>query len=172
MKAWEGFKISLAVNGMLLGIMLYYYFEVPPYALVLNVILIPLFPFVMLTGIGGILFSELSGTIGKIGFRSCDRLLSFYDKLCELTSALPGSRIVTGQPELWWVLIYYGVLLFLCFLFHAMKNKTDNRRKQAGFSLLVCIVIAGSICGCGILNNDSKNLQVTVLDVGQGTVFL
>ena len=115
LKAWEGFKISLAVNGMLLGIM-----------------------------------------------------LSFYDKLCELTSALPGSRIVTGQPELWWVLIYYGVLLFLCFLFHAMKNKTDNRRKQAGFSLLVCIVIAGSICGCGILNNDSKNLQVTVLDVGQG----
>ena len=168
LKAWEGFKISLAVNGMLLGIMLYYYFEVPPYALVLNVILIPLFPFVMLTGIGGILFSELSGTVGKIGFRSCDRLLSFYDKLCELTSALPGSRIVTGQPELWWVLIYYGVLLFLCFLFHAMKNKTDNRRKQAGFSLLVCIVIAGSICGCGILNNDSKNLQVTVLDVGQG----
>ena len=148
--------------------MLYYYFEVPPYALVLNVILIPLFPFVMLTGIGGILFSELSGTVGKIGFRSCDCLLSFYDKLCELTSALPGSRIVTGQPELWWVLIYYGVLLFLCFLFHAMKNKTDNRRKQAGFSLLVCIVIAGSICGCGILNNDSKNLQVTVLDVGQG----
>lgn len=168
LKAWEGFKISLAVNGMLLGIMLYYYFEVPPYALVLNVILIPLFPFVMLTGIGGILFSELSGTVGKIGFRSCDCLLSFYDKLCELTSALPGSRIVTGQPELWWVLIYYGVLLFLCFLFHAMKNKTDNRRKQAGFSLLVCIVIAGSICGCGILNNDSKNLQVTVLDVGQG----
>ena len=168
LKAWEGFKISLAVNGMLLGIMLYYYFEVPPYALVLNVILIPLFPFVMLTGIGGLLFSELSGTVGKIGFRSCDRLLSFYDKLCELTSALPGSRIVTGQPELWWVLIYYGVLLFLCFLFHAMKNKTDNRRKQAGFSLLVCIVIAGSICGCGILNNDSKNLQVTVLDVGQG----
>ena len=100
LKAWEGFKISLAVNGMLLGIMLYYYFEVPPYALVLNVILIPLFPFVMLTGIGGILFSELSGTVGKIGFRSCDRLLSFYDKLCELTSALPGSRIVTGQPEL------------------------------------------------------------------------
>ena len=96
LKAWEGFKISLAVNGMLLGIMLYYYFEVPPYALVLNVILIPLFPFVMLTGIGGILFSELSGTVGKIGFRSCDRLLSFYDKLCELTSALPGSRIVTG----------------------------------------------------------------------------
>lgn len=122
----------------------------------------------MLTGIGGILFSELSGTVGKIGFRSCDRLLSFYDKLCELTSALPGSRIVTGQPELWWVLIYYGVLLFLCFLFHAMKNKTDSRRKQAGFSFLVCIVIAGLICGCGILNNDSKNLQVTVLDVGQG----
>ena len=27
LKAWEGFKISLAVNGMLLGIMLYYYFE-------------------------------------------------------------------------------------------------------------------------------------------------
>ena len=54
LKAWEGFKISLAVNGMLLGIMLYYYFEVPPYALVLNVILIPLFPFVMLTGIAGI----------------------------------------------------------------------------------------------------------------------
>lgn len=65
-------------------------------------------------------------------------------------------------------LLGHGVLLFLCFLFHAMKNKTDNRRKQAGFSLLVCIVIAGSICGCGILNNDSKNLQVTVLDVGQG----
>ena len=53
-----------------------------------------------------------------------------------------------------------------------MKNKTDNRRKQAGFSLLVCIVIAGSICGCGILNNDSKNLQVTVLDVGQGDSVL
>lgn len=159
LKAWEGFKISLAVNGMLLGIMLYYYFEVPPYALVLNVILIPLFPFVMLTGIGGILFSELSGTVGKIGFRSCDRLLSFYDKLCELTSALPGSRIVTGQPELWWVLIYYGVLLFLCFLFHAMKNKTDNRRKQARFSLLVCIVIAGSICGCGILNKVQKTFR-------------
>ena len=75
---------------------------------------------------------------------------------------------MTGQPKLWWVFIYYGALFFLCFLFHAMKNKTDNRRKQAGFSLLVCIVIAGSICGCRTLSNDSKNLQVTVLDVGQG----
>lgn len=113
MKAWEGFKISLAVNGMLLGIMLYYYFEVPPYALVLNVILIPLFPFVMLTGIGGILFSELSGTVGKIGFRSCDRLLSFYDKLCELTSALPGkedrdrtARVMVGAYLLWCAVVF------------------------------------------------------------------
>ena len=88
MKAWEGFKISLAVNGMLLGIMLYYYFEVPPYTLVLNVILIPLFPFVMLTGIGGILFSELSGTIGKIG------LLHSGNKLCSVTFKMAKGKAI------------------------------------------------------------------------------
>ena len=94
------------------------------------------------------MFSNYREPSGKIGFRSCDRLLSFYDKLCELTSALPGNRIVPDSQSYGGCLFTMVCCCFCASLFHAMKNKTDNRRKQRGFSLLVCIVIAGSICGC------------------------
>lgn len=188
-KSREGLEISFAVNGMLLGVLLYFYYEIPPYALVLNVFLVPLFPLVMLTGLGGIFLTRISEMAGRVSFAGCDYLLTLYDKICEKFSELPGSRVVTGQPRLVWVYLYYLIIFFLGILFYWMKWKRKKKirqismqerelekqkidssfqRRKTGISLIVLFVMAGFVCWCRILSNHSDNLKVTMLDVGQG----
>lgn len=162
---WEGVGISLSVNAVLLGAVLYFYYEIPPYSLALNVFLVPLFPVVMLTGIAGIFFLRFFEPAGRIGFACCDHLLSFYDLICEIVSDLPGSRIVTGQPEKATILFYYVLLIILCILFYWKRKKWNSQKL---FSVLLVCVMAGFVSFSKISSADVSSLRVTAIDVGQG----
>ena len=49
----SGLCTSLAVNLMLLGPLLYFYYEIPPYSVLLNIVVIPLMPAAMGAGLAG-----------------------------------------------------------------------------------------------------------------------
>ena len=195
-KISDGLSVSLAVNGMLLGIMLYFYYEIPPYSLLLNLMLVPLFPIVMLAGIMGLFTVGLPLSLSNICFWCAGEMLQLYDQICEIFARIPGSRIVTGQPEKWWVMVYYVAVLVVWGICYVRRNRKQgkytgleedkfnqekeskseskrqrvNRKIAYGFILGIMI---GFVLFCKGKSMDHSQLQVTMIDVGQGdSIFI
>ena len=51
---------------------------------------------------------------GGVVFLLCRGILNLYEWSCNLSMKLPFSRIVTGKPEVSWIVLYYAVLLLVC----------------------------------------------------------
>ena len=164
----------------LLGPMLYFYFEIPPYSIFLNMLIIPLMPLFMsagLLGSGLLLFAKSAGK--KVLFL-CKGILFFYDRACTLAGRLPGSRVVTGRPPQIYMLLYYVVLAGICIWFYNKKDRDrkqstdeqaekDRQRKRAwkavgGFAAAAFILPAACMCSHRI----KTGMEIVVLDVGQG----
>ena len=161
-----GICASLSVNVFLLAPMLYFYFEIPPYSVFLNVIVIPLMPFFMGAGlIGSVLLFLWEGAGEKVLFL-CRGILWLYDKLCNIMQMLPGSRIITGQPGKPLMALYYGLLAGICLWFWLRRREKKNQGAPAAAALLMSA--AGLILVCLLSFRLRPGVEMTVLDVGQG----
>ncbi|HJC43324.1 MAG TPA: DNA internalization-related competence protein ComEC/Rec2 [Candidatus Mediterraneibacter gallistercoris] len=179
----NGLCTSLAVNVLLLGPMLWFYFEIPPYSVSLNLIVIPVMPAAMGAGVIGSAASLLSDAAGGVVLQVCRWVLRAYDQICTWACRLPGNRFVAGKPELLWLAVYYLVLFafWLSYRYIVLKReraeeKETDRNKIPNESRKLC-----RLPGCGMLLFAAcmallcrisfqwqNEVQVTVLDVGQG----
>lgn len=174
---------SLSVQLVTLPVMLYFYGEVSLVGIFLNIAVLPTVGAVLVSGvIGGLagLFSMKAAGIALIPGRA---LLFFYDRLCMLAGKIPWCTWIAGQPELWQIVVYYG-LLFLGFLLgkEALKRQDEKlcgkmpKRKHRcvltkrmlpvkGFWSIVLLISVGIF----ILGwHPGEGLTITCLDVGQG----
>ena len=114
---------GLAIPLFTLPVYLYNYGVFPVYSLLLNLVIIPLMPVAMLSGVctaGAecILDAETTapGLLHRIlhiaGFPA-EWILDLYRILADASAGLPGSQIVTGRPSGVQILVYYGMLLGL-----------------------------------------------------------
>lgn len=184
---------SVAVTVFLYPLTSFFYYEISPYAVFLNLIVIPLMSWILGAGIVGLCIAFLWMPAGGILLKSCGVLLEVYEMLCRMLLRLPCAVVVTGKPELWQIFIYYGFLLgFVLYMRKQMKKrkiagketgKTEEKKweqknerqkkisKGVGWSRRQktgsCFLIFGLML---FLNMDfqKKTLEVTFLDVGQG----
>ncbi|MDM8237253.1 DNA internalization-related competence protein ComEC/Rec2 [[Ruminococcus] torques] len=168
---FSGLASSLAVNVLLLGPVLYFYFEIPPYSVMLNLLVIPVMPVAMASGIIGSALTLLSDSLGGAVLQASKAVLWMYDCLCGAAGALPGSRFVTGKPDIAWLAGYYAVLGILCGIFYYLRQKTEEGRSGGvfripGILLVVCAVGMSAACRLGCKSEDG--IRAAVLDVGQG----
>ena len=105
-KFLESMSTSAAVNLLLLGPLLYFYYEVPPYSVFLNILVIPVMPLVMGAGLAGLILGMVLPSAGGLILQVCRIVLWMYDAVCQAAGRIPGSRIVTGQPGLFWLAVY------------------------------------------------------------------
>lgn len=167
----RGLASSLAVNVLLLGPVLYFYFEIPPYSVFLNLLVIPIMPVAMGAGIAGSALTLLSDGLGGLVLQLSGGVLWLYDRLCSAAGMLPGSRFVTGKPDAVWLLVYYAVLIVLCIFFYFLHQKTEDGEAGAairfpGCALVLCAIIMSAVCRLGY--RDADGMRAAVLDVGQG----
>lgn len=183
---------SVAVTVFLYPLTSFFYYEISPYAVFLNLIVIPLMSWILGAGIVGLCIAFLWMPAGGILLKSCGVLLEVYEMLCRMLLRLPCAVVVTGKPELWQIFVYYSLLLgFVLYIRKQMKKKTAGREagkteekkweqknerpqkipKELGWSRRQktgsCFLIFGLML---FLNMDfqKKTLEVTFLDVGQG----
>ena len=179
----NGLSTSLAVNVLLLGPLLWFYFEIPPYSVFLNLIVIPVMPVAMGAGVAGSALSLLSGPAGGAVLQICGGVLRCYDQVCTWAGKLPCNRFVAGKPDVPWIVAYYLVLsgLWLLFKYIVGKREQEEEKRKSGNKIPNENRKPCRLPGCGMLlfavgmvlvcRNGFQSLdevQVTVLDVGQG----
>ena len=186
---------GLSVTLFTLPCTLYWFYEWMPYAVFLNLIVIPLVPVVFLSGAAGMLTGGASVAAGMFLAGASAGVLRFFQTLLERTEVLPGSRAVIGQPELWRIGVYYvlvGMAVWGGRCRARKKNQhrievrsqsdqnkieksdpsasTDLPQKHHHIGFRICFII---LALCTLCFPFHRPAEVTFLDVGQGdAVFL
>ncbi len=166
-KYWSGLYTSLSVNIVLFPVLLWYYFEFPTYSVFLNFIVIPLMSVVLSLGMVGSFFLLWMAPVGKWCLTGCGLILDLFETTSRIGSRLPLARMVLGQPDMWKVIFYYVVLFLMLLYIYKCKDCCKWKRQKVS----LCLIFAGLLW---LVSYRSKeDLQITMLDVGQGdSIFL
>ena len=176
-KRWGAFLESV-MSGAILQLFLvpltaWHYYEVPLYALFLNLLVIPLcgwlLGFGLLGGVTGIFFPELSKWLLIV----CHMILAVYEKAIGAVNALPFSQVVTGRPESWILLIYYVFLTGICLSVICGKPSLFFSRKLYHKAAMLVHGYAGLLLpalflGALLFLPERQVCRVDFLDVSQG----
>lgn len=156
---------SVSIQIMILPVQMYFYYEVQPYAPLLNLAVVPCMSMVLTLGIwGSVVYIWLPG-IGNLMLQGCRGVFWFYQWLCEGISHIPGFRVVTGQPEIWQIVACYVLLAMALWI----TGKQNQWKQKMG----VFLAAATTAAVCFIWGLLPDGLRVTVMDVGQGDgIFL
>ena len=95
---------------MLLPALLYVSYETSFISVILNLIVIPLMPVVMISGI-------VSGLAGLVSIKcawfmagAAHYVLKLYDILCKACADIQAGTYVTGRPQVWQLVLYMFIL--------------------------------------------------------------
>lgn len=155
----QTFFSGLSVQLMLMPILLWFFYEVPVYSLLVNLLIIPLSSFLTILAFLSVLIGCINVPLGSFLMGSVNYILEFYEAVCRIGSGLPGNSILTGRPEILIILLYY-VFLYLFVQINKKKFSKPSLILLCTFLLLFIPI-------------RSNNLEVTFLDVGQGDgIFL
>ena len=109
--AASAFFTSLSLQMVTAPVILWHSFGIPLYGVFLNLIVIPLMTYVVISGFLGLGLSFLSISVGSAMLGGAHYILRFYEFVCSSTGKLPGAELVFGQPEVWKIGCYYGCLI-------------------------------------------------------------
>lgn len=191
------FCAGVSIQLALLPVLLYYYFELPTYSVLLNLLVVPLMSGVLGIGIFGSVISVVWEPLGSAALQICKAILWLYEWAGRVTLKLPFARLVLGRPGKVWMVIYYGMLFggcLLAFRYKKQKEKnvgnSENMQNQNGrkrgvehssgkhacvnanvrIMMRTCILFLPVLfcLFCWRGHGKTGELQVVLLDVGQG----
>ena len=168
-----GFAASVGVILFTLPVQLWFFYEIPVYSVLLNLLVLP---FMSAVVAGGIL--SLIPGLGIVGTVDC-LILWWYEWICERFGELPGAVWCVGQPERWQIVCYYAGIFLLVFgrkYVEAWKRRgTYGEKNVPGVIIhsnrflhqIATVMILGLLIGL-LTGNFDRGSRVTFLDVGQG----
>lgn len=156
----------LGVWMFTLPVVAYYYYEIPVYSTLLNVLLLPFLPMLLCLGLlGGALGLFVSTKLASLFLYPCHLILYLYELAADASLHFPASRMVTGRPQLWQIAVYY--LLLYVLLWRILHLSKDAKRKRTVASCCLSALLLWTIA-LGILSYHRAVFEIDVLDVGQG----
>lgn len=152
----EAFFSAFSAFLVTFPILLYYNYECNVYSIAVNMLILPFAGALILMGAVGNILSFICQSAGNFFSGTAYFILKYYDAVCFWAEKLPGSRIITGQPDLWQLFTYYLFLISLCHPFFYKKT-----REKTMILLLAFLIIF-------FPKTTDYGLIITNLDVGQG----
>ncbi|MDY4793313.1 MAG: DNA internalization-related competence protein ComEC/Rec2 [Pararoseburia sp.] len=156
-------KIKESV-GMALGIQLFtfplvalFYYEIPVYVMVLNLVLLPFVGILLGTGLVGGLMGLWVPFAGKAILFVSHLIIFMYEWCASMSLKFPGAVQIVGAPKLWKVGVYYVLLYLVCY------GKIKKEKKIFWLRRVLLLVSIGLVIFPG-----KKSFEIDVLDVGQG----
>lgn len=153
---WDPFLVSIAAVLGTLPLTIYYYGIIPTYALVANIIVIPLIGLIVILGLLLVIFSLISSTITSSLGIFIDLLFDLLKYVISVFDKLPYSHFHSTTPSIITIILLL-ILVYLLFNFASRKHRTTA---LAIATIIILINLETT--------NNSGDLEVTFLDVGQG----
>ena len=188
--AASAFFVSLSLQMVTAPVVCWHSFGIPVYGVFLNLLVIPLMTYVVLSGFIGLGLSFLSVSAGGAMLGGAHYILKLYEVVCNGIGKLPGAELVLGQPEVWKIGYYYGLVVSGAIIyergmkiaekFHEKKHKSKEKSEESVLNLwktrilidrkhrLVFLCAAWLLAFFFLLPSRPAGLSVTFLDVGQG----
>lgn len=159
-KLYDGVAASAGITLFMLPAMLHHYYKWNPWSVAANLIVIPLMGVLLLlllalAGTGLLLANSAAAMeILSVAALPAKGIFYLYRQICRLTALMPGSSLHTGEPKLWQLIFYAAGLA--AFIRYGKKVRP---------SLRLCLA---ALLTCVFLLRTPGNLQITMLDTGQG----
>lgn len=192
--------LSVSIQLAILPFTMWFYYKIPLYGILVNLIVIPLAGILLMlaiaAGILGSLVLYVAGPgnlldpfVSLISYM-IHLILKLYDLLTKGVNRIPGAVFVTGRPSVWQMILYYvilaGILVYSAYLMHRSKLARGRIRKNraahssnAGAVLLKYLRIrslaALIICLSALLIlfiRIRPAFEISALYVGQGQCFV
>ena len=141
-----------------LPVYLFFYYEFPPYSILLNLLVIPCMSLVLVSGVLTLVGGAWYLPLGRAFAWPARGLLLLYEKGCEFCLRLPEHRWITGCPEGWQILLFLVILCILVYI-----NKKLPKLVFWQIFLLALLVLT-----C----RTPDPLEIHMVDVGQGDCIL
>lgn len=157
-KPIQSIAAGASITFFTLPIQLWFYYEVPTYSILINLLVLPFMSIVMATG----LIAMLLPGFGLVGTVTCV-ILQGYEWLCDIFSKLPLHTWNPGKPELWQVIGFYCLLGVLIGI-RSRKTHVIYKNNRRYVWMPILLTVSFIILGIRIPSGNT----VTFLDVGQG----
>lgn len=174
----EKLFVSAAIQLTTLPLAAWYYYEIPLYAILMNLLILPVMGILLSLGIAGGFAGLLSQKAAWVLLFPCEKLLSWSSFLCGRCSEFPGAMWITGRPGVGRLVLYYGLLVaFTLWAYRRKKDKIAQKtgadtedagtkgRKNVSMEIAVAAGILLFIVLCAPLR---EGFEIDILDVGQG----
>lgn len=124
--------LGAAVQMVTGPVIVYHFYQYPVYGIVLNLVVIPLMGYVVVSGILGILLGAMWQPAGIVAVGSGHYILKGYRWLCIMFEKLPGANLVIGRPGLWQIGAYGAAMaLLLWFVCDRWAVRDAGRKRMA-----------------------------------------
>ncbi len=134
--------VSASIQAATAPAVLYHSFELPVYGILLNLLVIPLMTYVMVSGLLGLAASLFSMKAGAALLGGAHYILGLYKAMGEGTQRLPGASLVVGRPSLAAMVLFLagaflGILLASRTLEQRRSRMGEGTQRLPGASLVV-----------------------------------
>lgn len=166
--------MAVAVQAATLPLTAWFFYEVPAYGILVNLLVVPTLAVVLVSGLLGSAAGLWQAWAGKIILLPGCFLTEYYQYLCRIVKNFPGALVTVGRPGKWQVILYYVFLALALYLgrkFTSARTEDQKPRRKKGLGRLwgKAVFLIFFWAGVWILcMHPRKNLTVTCLDVGQG----
>ena len=193
----KGIFISSFLTVWLLPLQIYFFYQIPLYAILVNIAAIPLagilIPVSLIAGITGCIYEPL----GIFFIGTSDMILNIYDTICNFFLSIPFSVINVGHIDILTVILMYVIIFCLSLYIYAniqsrFKKNYINRlskvtkiyintdeykeflndysfvKNNKVFLFITLSLILLIFVKQGIIDQKITKTKISVLDIGQG----
>ncbi|MFT4142810.1 MAG: DNA internalization-related competence protein ComEC/Rec2 [Mobilitalea sp.] len=152
--------LSLSAQLTTTPFVLFYFYQLPTYGIIINLIVLPFVTVLTLSSILAGIVGLIYLPAGVVLIGATNYILQFYEVVCRVAAKLPFNLLTLGKPSVISILIY--VLILVVFVFSVKKSKSKFLYLLPTLSMLVFLI-----------PKPNDGLTVTFLDVGQGdSIFI
>lgn len=156
----SGFSLSLSLQLSMLPVIASLFYEIPVYALFLNMLIIPLVLPILILGILSYITGFISFFLSSFFLFLSEIILDGIHWICEMIVNLPYSVYCIGKPDKSLILIYYILLFLLLLTIRYLKYR------RTVFTIGIFVLLF-------ILNFKTRaDLVISMLDIGQGDAIV
>lgn len=165
-KAFSALVFSVSIQLMTLPVTAYFYYSVPLYGMLVNIVMLPFLSLALVSVMAGAAAGVFSASIGGFFIGFAHYYFAVLLKICEWVGDLPFAVITTGKPAEWQIALYYVLLSAFLFLLRRWAKGVEKGQKRklrkAAPALLALSLAVASLFHIG------GGPSITALYVGQG----